>query len=341
MTSRTLTDRAEGLLLGLACGDALGAPYEFDWQKPPTGTGLMAMIGGGLGDGGTPGGWTDDTAQAATLAEAITGGDPGVDDGMERFAAGLLAWFADRPPNCGFHTTRVLTSAGGNPKQLVHGNIDMETTGGSNGSLMRTAPCALVSPQRSIALRAALCATAVTHLHADAVNACVFWTAACHIALWDRQLDFDAALRFIPNDSPLRRIVIEARHDDPHRWHAINGGARGALATAVACVTRHPDDPVAAITAAVRAGGDTDTTAAIVGALVGALHGASRLPAEWTTDLHGPVYTPDGQRHQYTAADLTGLAHRALTATDAGVGAQTIVTATVTVSEGRKPTMEP
>jgi ADP-ribosyl-[dinitrogen reductase] hydrolase len=37
----------------------------------------------------------------------------------------------------------------------------------------------------------------------------------------------------------------------------------------------------------VRAGDDTDTVAAIAGALLGGRHGATALPDEWRTKVHG------------------------------------------------------
>ena len=64
-------DRVEGVLLGTAAGDALGAPYEF---QPPRGPELeVAMVGGGLWERGE---WTDDTSMAIAIAEvAATGAD--------------------------------------------------------------------------------------------------------------------------------------------------------------------------------------------------------------------------------------------------------------------------
>ncbi|MEJ7744534.1 MAG: hypothetical protein WKF73_19565 [Nocardioidaceae bacterium] len=46
-------DRALGVLLGQACGDALGVPYEFG--RPPGGDELAQMRGGGLGGYGSAG----------------------------------------------------------------------------------------------------------------------------------------------------------------------------------------------------------------------------------------------------------------------------------------------
>jgi hypothetical protein len=64
--TRDQRDRACGVLLGMAAGDALGAPYEFG---PPRGPDLeVAMVGGG-GFGWEPGEWTDDTSMAVAIAE--------------------------------------------------------------------------------------------------------------------------------------------------------------------------------------------------------------------------------------------------------------------------------
>jgi ADP-ribosyl-[dinitrogen reductase] hydrolase len=46
-------------------------------------------------------------------------------------------------------------------------------------------------------------------------------------------------------------------------------------------------DGLVAGLAAVRGGGDTDTVAAIAGALLGAAHGASAIPGLWRTAVHG------------------------------------------------------
>ena len=59
-------DRAVGVLLGTAPGDALGAAYEFG---PPRGPELeVAMVGGGAFKW-EPDEWTDDTSMAVAIAE--------------------------------------------------------------------------------------------------------------------------------------------------------------------------------------------------------------------------------------------------------------------------------
>ena len=68
MTQADLQDRAQACLLGLALGDALGAPVEFVPRsrfRPLTG-----MVGGGKFQV-EPGQWTDDTAMALCLADSL------------------------------------------------------------------------------------------------------------------------------------------------------------------------------------------------------------------------------------------------------------------------------
>jgi len=59
----------------------------------------------------------------------------------------------------------------------------------------------------------------------------------------------------------------------------------GALEAALWAVSRN-DDFRSAVLAAVNLGEDADTTAAIVGQLAGAIHGASGIPAEWRERVH-------------------------------------------------------
>ena len=77
-------DRACGVLLGTAAGDALGAAYEFG---PPRGPELeVAMVGGGA-FGWEPGEWTDDTSMAIAIAEvAATGADLREEEALDALA---------------------------------------------------------------------------------------------------------------------------------------------------------------------------------------------------------------------------------------------------------------
>ena len=99
-------DRAAGVLLGGAVGDALGVPYEF--ATPPGPTELAEMKGGGLGNF-APGEWSDDTSMAVAIAEvAATGADLTTEAALDEIARGFLRWFDSGPPDIGIQTSAVL-----------------------------------------------------------------------------------------------------------------------------------------------------------------------------------------------------------------------------------------
>jgi ADP-ribosyl-[dinitrogen reductase] hydrolase len=139
-------DRACGVLLGTAAGDALGAAYEFG---PPRGPKLeVAMVGGGS-FGWEPGEWTDDTSMAIAIAEvAATGADLRDEGALDAIARRWHEW-SQHAKDVGVQTRSVLSRAGrhGISAQTARAesaalhNRTGRTAG--NGSLMRTAPLAL------------------------------------------------------------------------------------------------------------------------------------------------------------------------------------------------------
>jgi ADP-ribosylglycohydrolase len=76
-----------------------------------------------------------------------------------------------------------------------------------------------------------------------------------------------------------------------------------SLAFATYCFLRHGDEPLSALTAAISAGGDTDSIGAILGGWLGALHGESGLP----DDLIGRIHDgPFGPTHLRALANCLG-----------------------------------
>lgn len=68
--------------------------------------------------------------------------------------------------------------------------------------------------------------------------------------------------------------------------NAIGHGVIQTVLWAVYCASQYPDDFCKAIGCAIQAGGDVDTTAAIVGAIVGARVGKDAIPANWISAIH-------------------------------------------------------
>ena len=311
LTSAQL-DRAAGVLLGMACGDALGAGYEFG---PPLGTDAPVTMKGGGGFDWAPGEWTDDTSMAVPIVNAIAAGhdlrDETVLDGI---VASWVEW-ARTAPDVGIQLRAVLS--GTEPtasavRVVARAHHDRHGRSGGNGSLMRTAPVALAYLDDPIALAAvARTISTLTHYETDAGDACVLWCLAIRHAVLEGTLDVRVGLDALPADRRAlwegRLLVAEAGiPSDFSRngwvveamqaaWSAIiqprsmPGGTSGA-GTVSATPAGHLQD---ALEIAVRGGRDTDTVAAIAGGLLGARYGASAVPAAWRRIVHG---WPEGLR---------------------------------------------
>ncbi|WP_313901265.1 ADP-ribosylglycohydrolase family protein [Mycobacterium sp. SMC-4] len=297
-------DRIEGVLLTTAAGDALGAPYEF---QPPRGPELdVAMVGGGVWQ---PGEWTDDTAMAVAIAEvAATGADLRDEAAQDDIVSRWLQWSRDTK-DIGIQTSSVLrTAAIGTTitaKRARAMSEDLHRRTGrtaGNGSLMRTAPVALAYLDDADAMvEAARAISELTHFDPDAGDACVLWCSAIRHSVLTGELDVRVGLRHLDSQ---RRELWSARLDVAERSRPVdfpnNGWVVAALQAAWSAIVTTPvptDDPASgvfradhlrlALDSAVRAGFDTDTVAAIAGGLLGAVHGASAVPLEWRTLLHG------------------------------------------------------
>ena len=296
-------DRACGVLLATAAGDALGAGYEFG---PPLPAGApVAMAGGGQFDW-APGEWTDDTSMAVAVAEtAAAGGDLRTAGAQDAVTARWRAWAAGAK-DIGAQTSRVLAAArGGTADEALAAARDLhERTGltAGNGSLMRTAPVALAYLGDPGGLtQAAAAVSALTHYDAEAGEACVLWCHAIRHAVLTGELDARAGLGHLPAPSRGRWAgrLTEAEHARTADFTR-NGWVVEALQAAWCAVAATPvpaDDPAGeqfraghlrlALEEAVRGGRDADTVAAIAGGLLGAAYGASAVPASWRLRLHG------------------------------------------------------
>ncbi|MGD9525541.1 MAG: ADP-ribosylglycohydrolase family protein [Pseudonocardia sp.] len=286
----TRLDRAAGVLLGAAAGDALGVPYEYGSRPLPAPGEPARMLGGGLG-GFAPGEWSDDTAMTCAIAEvAATGADLRSPAALDAVAAGFLRWFKGRPPDVGVQTRRVLggvSSVAGAAALRARAAALHARTGrtAGNGSLMRTAPVALAHLGDPDAIAAAARAvSALTHYDPVAGEACVLWCLALDHTVRTGELDLRIGLAHVPD--AWAGVIDEAERGEPVAFADRNGWVVAALQGAWSAVVRATgfED---GLQAAVHGGGDTDTVAAIAGALLGARFGGSAVPARWRRMLHG------------------------------------------------------
>ena len=298
-------DRACGVLLGTAAGDALGAAYEFG---PPRGPQLeVAMVGGGA-FGWEPGEWTDDTSMALAIAEvAATGADLRQEEALDAIARRWHEW-SQHAKDVGVQTRSVLSRAGrhgisaqtAREESAALHNLTGRTAG--NGSLMRTAPVALAYLDDEASLVEAPRAVGkLTHYDPEAGEACVLWCLAIRHAVLTGILDARIGLQHIDIDRrdlwATRVDVAEASQPSDFKNNGWVVEALQGAWSAIATIPVPQDDPPMevfrvdhlrlALDTAVRGGGDTDTVAAIAGGLLGAAYGASAVPAEWRRVLHG------------------------------------------------------
>ncbi|MCU7728881.1 ADP-ribosylglycohydrolase family protein [Actinoplanes sp. KI2] len=303
------SDRAAGVLLGAACGDALGVPYEF--AAPPPGGEAPRMSGGGLGDY-APGEYSDDTQMAVCIAEvAATGVDLREAAALDRIAANFVRWRTEGATDIGIQTRRVLDAVKGHrPDGLGAAVRDAaralhEETGKSagNGSLMRTGVVALAYLRDPVTMaEAARAVSDLTHFDPLAGDGCVLWCAAIRRAVLDGTFDgLREGLELIPDE---RRGHWAGWLDEAERHppaHFPNNGfvvtALQAAWSAISGTAVPGDDPGSgvfacdhlrdALYAAVGAGNDTDTVAAIAGMLLGARWGSSGVRLDWQRAVHG------------------------------------------------------
>ena len=197
-------DRACGVLLATAAGDALGAPYEFQPARGPEK--VVDMVGGGS-FGWAAGEWTDDTSMAIAIAEvAATGVDLREQSAQDAIVERWHGW-SRTATDVGVHTSRVLSHAkaegGWAATALAFSRALHERSQhtGGNGALMRTAPVAIAYLDDEDAMvTAAAQLSALTHFDPDAQDACVLWCCAIRHAVLTGELDVRVGLRHLDED---------------------------------------------------------------------------------------------------------------------------------------------
>ena len=229
---------------GLAVGDALGVPFEFEARGSFECLGMV-----GYGTHGQPAGtWSDDTSMTLATCDSIRVlGRIDPDDMRVRFREwnDEGSYTIDGRFDIGITTSRALRRGRG---------FDGERDNG-NGSLMRIAPLAYTDATDD-EIRAV---SAITHAHPTSTEACV---------------DFVKLLR----DPKLPPAGAPAPASSGYVVHTYNAALWCAANT-----SSYRD----CVLAAVNLGDDTDTTAAVAGALAGEIYGYEAIPTEWLETLRG------------------------------------------------------
>ena len=169
---------------------------------------------------------------------------------------------------------------------------------------MRTAPVALAYlDDAAEAARTARAIAELTHFDPRAGDSCVLWTDLIRQAVLTGEWRVDLGLLAEERREYWAGLVDAALSGEPADF-ASNGNTmqafQAALASVMVAQAAGGEAVRAGLTAAVMAGHDTDTVAAIAGGLIGGTHGVGAIPAEWVAEING---WPG-----YRARDLIGLA---------------------------------
>ncbi len=322
-----LVDRVRGSLLGGAVGDALGWPIEFyeldairEFHGPQGVTGFVP-IGH---DPGAPQQITDDTQMTLFTAEGLLRLPPGADPAPV-LARAYLRWLRtqreDGPvlaPD-GWLASRAFLYARRSPGNACVSGLDRQdreyceprplgVPGPVNpdskgcGTVMRSAPFGLARLGPDLAFTMAARCAQLTHGHPTG-----YLSAGIFAALIDRVVAGvplpDAVQQSIAQITggpgaeetvaALQRAVGVAQEGEAtaELVEKVGAGwiAEECLAIAVYCalVADRTADPRAALLLSVNHSGDSDSTGAVAGNLIGAAHGLSALPLDWVGRVEG------------------------------------------------------
>jgi ADP-ribosyl-[dinitrogen reductase] hydrolase len=299
-------DRAAGVLLGLACGDALGAGYTFAGPLPESTP--VAMRGGG-GVHRVPGEWTDFTAMAVPIARAASTGRNLADDDVLDDIVAEWVLRARSAPYDGIQLGAVLSgtdpTADGS-RRMAGEQHDRTGRSAGNGSLLRTVPVALACLDDPATLAVvARTISELTHVDKDAGDACVLFGLALRHAVLQGETDLEIGLDLLP---PTRRDLWAARLAEAAGKRPVdfprNGWVVQTVQAAWAAIGRTSAADAGqlrrGVETAARGGGDTDAVAGTVGALLAARWGIRAVPDSWRRVVRG--------RPGLRGPDLVGLA---------------------------------
>lgn len=288
----------EGAILGAVIGDALGVPAEFmsreELRKKP----VRDLIGGGAHN--QPAGtWSDDTSMILCTMDSIIDKGINYDDQMQRFSRWL--WDAENTAHdevfdVGGTTKHAIFKYVKKIPALECGETAENTCG--NGSLMRIMPTALYVlgqyeseklDDRTVDIIHST--SKCTHAHPKCQVACgIYCSVVFHLSKGGKLEDavstgIESALQYyrskeeyaavLPEFESLREIGKRSEEDIRSTGYVVH-----TLQAALWCLLNTKGYPQCVLRA-VDLGDDTDTTAAVAGALAGIWYGAKHIPAVW------------------------------------------------------------
>lgn len=267
-------------LIGLAIGDALGMPFETYAPDHPE---LLAWDGESYRASAyhelDPGQWTDDTQMSIALATSLV---DHLSYDASLVSKAYLAWF--QSGDCrgiGNSTRKAMQNLAAGNSYLVSGIPD--ATG--NGTAMRAMPigaffqCLTPEFLRDIATRDA----SITHSSTDAFEGSTAVALSIEYLMRGAAPSHLAEYLITNLEGNLKQRLVSgiSKPTGPVSPYVVD------TLEAALYAFLHTDDYASAVRMAIKFGGDTDSVAAITGALAGTHYGMEGIPQAWQDELEG------------------------------------------------------
>ena len=290
--------RIKSVLFGVAVGDALGVPVEFNSRQTIAQNPVTDMIG--YGTYHLPAGtWSDDSSLTFCLAEALT-----QKFDLNTIGQNFVKWYHENfwTPSgmvfdIGIATSQAISrlARGGRPD--VAGNFDESSNG--NGSLMRILPLLFYINDKPISERFEITkqVSSITHGHILSVIACFYYLEFArqifsgkdkfeiYSDLQTETTNYLTSLSINPKEIALFDRLLK---NDIHELHEgeiqSSGYVLHTLEASIWCLLT-TDNYKDAVLKAVNLGNDTDTTGVVTGGLAGLLYGLENIPTNWITQI--------------------------------------------------------
>ncbi len=287
-------NKACGCLAGQFCGDAFGAQYEF-MTRDQINRSMQVNGSGAMGAssvwGTLPGQVTDDSEMALALARSIISSGGYDKETAKRF---YINWMISSPFDMGGTCAAGLS---GEPNQ------DSQ----ANGAMMRIAPLAVYLSKPGCAENedwnrcdaAAASDALITHPNEICVQANILFVRSLVrlitsetglVMLYENIREWAAEIGAHPS---LVAVIESAANNPPSDYIKKQGWVLIAFQNALYQLL-HAGSPAEGIIDTVKRGGDTDTNAAIAGAMLGARFGYRSFPGEWLDTVN--LCRPGGKR---------------------------------------------
>ncbi len=281
-------EQAQAILFGLALGDALGWPVEFggiDYIK-------YAYGAEGVKEPPDPAFYTDDTQMTVALTEGLldTGLDAPVDEQMQAVGRWFVRWMHS-PENNRDPGSTCLAGVRRFEAGLPWRESGIVESKGC-GSAMRVATIGYLYQHDEKRLREVSEASGViTHRHPAAIAASIAGAYLVKLALdgvpvteyMQRVIAFTDGISDEFDAAILRVGHVLGWTNEEAALDHIGEGWTGeeAIALALYCILKYPDDYVACVRRGANSEGDSDSIACIAGGIMGARLGLEAIPADW------------------------------------------------------------